>query len=200
MDYGKATRIAAFFGKTCAICFGILGLFNPMMILIAAFIFFGAAAEARQVALREELRSFQARDGMRQQFRIVPAAGKVRDFASDLLEIEQEEFPVVRDDTLVGMARLDTALNAMEIDADITFSEVMRVGVQAIEEDEPLVQVLERAGNTFPVTSNGVLVGLLDVSRSIALATARARMYRQRDQPVDDRADLSPTTVAAAGT
>lgn len=81
MDYVRATRVAALMGQICAIGFGFLGLYNPMLLLIAAFIFIGAATEARQVALSEELAGFQVRDGMRRQFHVVPANGLIRDCA-----------------------------------------------------------------------------------------------------------------------
>ena len=45
------------------------GLANPFLLIIAAFIFFGAAAEARQVAVREQYGGYQVRDGMLRRFR-----------------------------------------------------------------------------------------------------------------------------------
>ena len=144
MDYVKATRVAAFLGQICAIGLAFMGLFNPIMLLIAAFIFFGAAAESQQVALRDQLAGFQVRDGMKRQFHVVPADGLIRDCALDLLESQQDEFPVIRDGMFVGMVRLDTALRAMESGTATIFDEGMQADVRPIDQDEPLVISLER--------------------------------------------------------
>lgn len=52
MNYVTATRIAAVIGQSMAVLFGVYGLFsfNPVLVFIALFIFFGARQEARQVA------------------------------------------------------------------------------------------------------------------------------------------------------
>jgi len=48
MDYAKATSKAATIGQGFAVVFGIAGLFtNPFLILIAAFIWFGARASRK---------------------------------------------------------------------------------------------------------------------------------------------------------
>jgi Zn-dependent protease len=187
MDYVRATRVAAFLGQICAIGLGFMGLFNPMLLLVAAFIFFGAASEARHVALSAELAGFQVRDGMRRQFRVVPANGLIRECALDLLESQQDEFPVIRDGMFVGMVRIETALSAMENGTANTFAEVMQADVRPIDEYEPLTKTMERApfthNKTLPVTSDGVLIGLLDFRQVFDLISARARL---RNQPTYD--------------
>ena len=187
MDYVRATRVAAFIGQICAIGFGLWGLYNPMLLLIAAFIFIGAATEARHVALSEELAGFQVRDGMRRQFRVVPANGLIREFALDLLESQQDEFPVIRDGTFVGMVRIETALSAMESGTANTFAQVMQADVRPIDEYEPLSKMMERApfthNKTLPVTSDGVLIGLLDLRQVFDLLRARSRLRTQPSNP-----------------
>ncbi len=60
MSYIKATRIAVGFGRTFAVLFGFVGLFssppNPILILIAFFIFIAASNEGMQVELKAALR------------------------------------------------------------------------------------------------------------------------------------------------
>ena len=56
MDYVRATRIAASIGQTIALVFGYWGLFgNPFLLLIALFVWVGAAQEANMVRLRSAL-------------------------------------------------------------------------------------------------------------------------------------------------
>jgi Zn-dependent protease len=53
----RSTRIAATIGKGMAFLFGIAGLFwNPLLLLIAIFVWFGAGQEERAITLRAGLR------------------------------------------------------------------------------------------------------------------------------------------------
>ena len=53
MPYARATQIAAWIGQVLAVCFGIFGLFgNPLLILIAFFIFAGAQQETEMARRR----------------------------------------------------------------------------------------------------------------------------------------------------
>jgi Zn-dependent protease len=53
LDYGKATQIAASIGQTMAVILGIIGLFyNPLLILVAVFVWIGAAQEANLASLQ----------------------------------------------------------------------------------------------------------------------------------------------------
>jgi Zn-dependent protease len=54
LGYGPATRVAARIGQALAIVLAILGLWaNPMLVLVAVFIFIAAAGEANYVKVRE---------------------------------------------------------------------------------------------------------------------------------------------------
>jgi len=53
LGHVRATEIAAMIGQGVAFVLGILGLFgNPLLILIAIFVYLAASAEARLVATR----------------------------------------------------------------------------------------------------------------------------------------------------
>ena len=76
--------------------FGLLGLFgNPLLILIAVFIFFAATAESRHVEMRELARGFVASDAMVSQFSPLSTAANVDDAAKLLLATTEQEFPVL---------------------------------------------------------------------------------------------------------
>lgn len=183
LNYVTATRVAALIGQLCAVGFVFLGFSNPMLFLIAAFIFFAASTEAQQVAIREQLAGYRVRDGMLRQFQVVPADGAIRQFVPELLETQQSEFPVIRNGLLVGMARLDRALDGLQNGSAETFGDIMQPDVFPLEENESLTSTIERTAtgktNALPVISNGVLVGLLDFTRVFDLLRARARFNRQ---------------------
>ena len=60
LDYVKATMIAARVGQGMAVLLGVLGIFvfqNPMTLLVAAFVFLAAGAEANMVQVQERMRA-----------------------------------------------------------------------------------------------------------------------------------------------
>ena len=56
LDYVRATQVAAVIGQGMALLFGLLGLFyNPFLVLIAVFVWLGAAEEAGKMQLSPNL-------------------------------------------------------------------------------------------------------------------------------------------------
>jgi Zn-dependent protease len=96
MSYARATRIAARIGQGLALVLGFLGLFgNPLLVLVAVFIFFAAAGEAGYVEGRDLTRGYLARDAMITDFRALGPMSSIDDAADLLLRTTQREFPVV---------------------------------------------------------------------------------------------------------
>lgn len=181
IDYARATRVAAVVGQLCAVGLGLLGLMgNPFLFLIAIFVFFGAAAEARQVELREQLGGYAVRDGMIRYFRAVPAQAPVRQLAASLLDSMQQDYPVLSDGNLVGMLRHEDLLAAVERDSEESVEDIMQRDIRPVDETDHLATVLETASingkTTLPVTRTGALTGLLDLKRVFQLIHARARL------------------------
>ncbi len=56
LAYIRATRISASLGQAIALLFGVIGLFyNPILLLIAFFVWMGAAQETRMVRMKTVL-------------------------------------------------------------------------------------------------------------------------------------------------
>jgi CBS domain-containing protein len=182
LKYGQATRIAARVGQVCALGLGLLGLVNPFLFVIAAFVFLGAAAEARQVTVRERLEGFRVGDAMIRTFRAVSAKTPIRLLAARMLDSPQRDYPVIDGSTYAGMLRRDEVLAALSRRGDSLAEDVMMSNVPPIEETDPLVSVLDATGThrleTLPVTNGGMLTGLLDVQQMHELVQARANLER----------------------
>jgi stage IV sporulation protein FB len=106
MDRPKATRIAARAGQGIAFLFGFLGLTsgNPLLLLIAIFIFMAAAAESSDVLTRERAHDVPARVAMITSFERLAPDDTLEAAAQSLLRTTQAEFPVVdAQGTLVGV-------------------------------------------------------------------------------------------------
>ena len=94
--YVRATQIAAAAGQALAVGFGFIGLFgNPLLVLVALFIYFAASAESRHVEARELARGFLASDAMITSFESLSPSSTADDAADLLLRTTQREFPVL---------------------------------------------------------------------------------------------------------
>ncbi|MGI1661789.1 site-2 protease family protein [Palleronia sp. KMU-117] len=96
----KATRVAAHAGQAVAFVFGFLALTtgNPLLLLIAVFVFVAAAAESSDVALRDMARELPARAAMITAYEALDPADGVDGMSSSLIRTTQHEFPVLGPD------------------------------------------------------------------------------------------------------
>jgi Zn-dependent protease/CBS domain-containing protein len=96
MGYTRATRVAASIGQGLAIVFAFLGLFgNPLLVLVAVFIFLAASGEAGYVQARDYTRGYLASNAMITAYQTLNPASTADDAAALLLRTTQQEFPVV---------------------------------------------------------------------------------------------------------
>jgi len=105
MSRVKATNAAAMAGQAMAVVFAFLGLFgNPLLLLIAMFVFFAASGEAAAVRSTETARGRSVADAMITQFKSLGPGSTADDAAKLLLATTQQEFPVLdNDQRLSGM-------------------------------------------------------------------------------------------------
>jgi CBS domain-containing protein len=96
MGYTRATRVAASIGQGLAVVFAFLGLFgNPLLVLVAVFIFLAASGEAGYVQARDYTRGYLASHAMITAYQSLNPASTADDAAALLLRTTQQEFPVV---------------------------------------------------------------------------------------------------------
>ena len=95
MNYARATQVAASVGQGIAFIFFIIGLWsNPMLLLIAVFIYFGASSEAAFAQMRTISRDLRVSAAMVTQFQSLPLDATLNDAVEALLRTSQHEFPV----------------------------------------------------------------------------------------------------------
>lgn len=97
MDRVKATQAAATAGQIVAFLFGFWGLStgNPILVLIAVFIFMAASAESQDVEMRSVARKLRARDAMITSYESLTPEDTLDGAASALIRTTQHEFPVI---------------------------------------------------------------------------------------------------------
>jgi Zn-dependent protease/predicted transcriptional regulator len=167
-DRVRATRIAASVGQTLAIGFGILGLFgNPFLILIAAFIWIGAGAEANAAEVEARLHRQSVSRAMITKFQTIGPDDPLS-LAIDLtLAGTQRDFPVVEGERVVGVLPQTAILRGLrDLGTGGLTRAVMEPAVTA-DIGETLSHLLENLqdGRTrvICITRAGRLVGLVDL-------------------------------------
>ncbi|MBC57739.1 MAG: site-2 protease family protein [Confluentimicrobium sp.] len=115
MDRVQATRIAATAGQFLAFALGFLGLTsgNPVLLLIAIFVFMAAAAESSDVALRDMAKNLLAREAMITAFESLGPDDGIQAASAALIRTTQHEFPVLDSDgTLKGFVTRNAIFQA----------------------------------------------------------------------------------------
>jgi Zn-dependent protease len=116
LPYSRATHIAAGVGQALALVFGIVGLFaNPMLILIAFFIFLGAQQEAALAQMKDITLGAPVSEATGTHWMRLPPHARLDDAAETLLRTSQDDFPVVDDDNrLLGVLTRDDMIAALK--------------------------------------------------------------------------------------
>ncbi len=116
LGFTRATRLAANIGQVLAVGLGFAGLFgNPLLVLVAVFIFLAAGAEAGFVEARDLTRGQLARHAMITAFMPLAPQSSVDDAAALLLSTTQHEFPIVDGARqLKGVVTRDAILAALK--------------------------------------------------------------------------------------
>ena len=167
MSYPRATQLAATTGQGMALLFGFLGLFfNPFLILIALFVWIGAAQEASQVQAKSALGGIPVRAAMVTDFRQLSPADTLQDVIGLILSGYQEDFPVVDNGAVVGVLTRPALLRALASrNTELTVGQIMDTGIETVQAGEMLEGVFNRLQtcqcNILPVLDRGRLVGLV---------------------------------------
>ena len=186
MNYVRATQIAAAVGQAIAVLFGFAGLLiSPMLLLIALFVWIGAAQEAQMVIARAGLAGLSARTAMISDYRTVSPGDSLGTVAQHVLAGFQEDFPVLERGRMVGILTHHGLLQALErLGGQALVADVMERQFPTVRPDEPLNDVVDRLqaseGRSLPVIDQGRLVGIItpeNVSELLLVRGAEAQ-YR----------------------
>src|ERR1700704_1889342 len=146
MGYTRATRVAASIGQGLAVVFAFLGLFgNPLLVLVAVFIFLAASGEAGYVQARDYTRGYLASHAMITAYQSLGPSSTADDAAALLLRTTQQEFPVVDGaGTLRGLVTREALIAALQEKGGATpVLEFMTRDVPTVPENACLDNVFE---------------------------------------------------------
>lgn len=137
MNYTSATQLAASIGQGIAFIFFILGLWwNPMLLLIAVFIYFGARSEAAVAQIKDISKDLRVSAAMVTQFQTLPLHATLNEAAEALLRTSQHEFPITDDTGKVhGILTRDDMIGGLrKSGAGTPVADVMRGDIPAVSE------------------------------------------------------------------
>ncbi len=172
MGYTRATRVAASIGQGLAFVFALLGLVvgNPLLVLIAVFIFLAASGEAGYVQARDYTRGYLASHAMITSFQTLAPSSVADDAAALLLRTTQQEFPVVDGAGVMrGVLTRDALIGALQRSGGTTpVLDIMDREIPTVPQNACLDNIFERVQR-----SAARLVGVIDpAGRLVGYITA----------------------------
>jgi len=190
LNYARATHIAAAVGQGIAFIFFLLGLWwNPMLLLIAVFVYFGASSEAAFAQMKNVSRDLRVSAAMVTQFQSLPLTATLNEAVEALIRTSQHEFPVTDEAGKVhGILTRDDMIAALRRSgADTPVREVMRTDIPTVHQSmlfDRAFAVMQQCGcPALPVLDSlGRLVGLFtpeNVGEMIMVQSAMGSRKRQ---------------------
>jgi Zn-dependent protease/CBS domain-containing protein len=168
MPLPRATKIAADVGKVFAVLFGILGIFllNPILILIAFFIWIGASQESTAMRYNFLLKDVSVGDIMARDVMTVPPEMPVREVIDLMYATKHLGFPVRDRGVIAGMVTLADVhkLPPLEREA-MQVKDIMTRGIIALAPSAPVIDALRIMSNMnigrIPIMDGDNLVGIV---------------------------------------
>jgi Zn-dependent protease/CBS domain-containing protein len=197
----RATRVAGWVGQAFALLFGLYGVVtgNFLLLLIAFFVFMGAAAESREVLLQSKLANVPVRELMGPRTATVEVDASLRELTEVLYSERLRAVPVVEAGRVVGLVTIE-AVRQVPVDqlAGMAVRE-LTAPVPVLTPDSPAWEALKEMGQRqmpqLPVTQDGVLVGTVtqeDILRGLELRELKDSS-RQGPWNIGGRGHESPT-------
>jgi len=162
--YASATRLAASVGKGFAILFGAAGLlggFNPMLLLLALFIYGAASSESRTVVLADLLEGVTVADLTAAPDGTIDASASVSELVTRMFADRRTEFAVVDGGDVVGVITSDDFRAVPPAERETTtVAELMATDLPTFDATTPAFDALieldqSRASEAFVTTPEG---------------------------------------------
>jgi Zn-dependent protease/CBS domain-containing protein len=145
MPFGKATDLAANVGKGTAVLMGLGGLVwgNLWLVFIALFVYMGASQEAQGAELFDALAQVRVREIMDDEIPGVQPDAFLEELVPMMLRTGSTGFPVLEDDTVVGVVTLGDVQDVPEAEHSLVrVADVMTRDLLTIGPEQPASEAL----------------------------------------------------------
>jgi Zn-dependent protease len=180
----RATQIAAAVGQSIAVLFIAAGLFfNPFLILIGVFVFFGAQTENKMIQQQSVFKNVTVKQAMISTYTALSDSSTYQEGVNALLSGYVTDFLVLSGAEVIGYVTRDELLKGYaEYGPDTLISHSTRKVAYAVTENDALdkvwMKMMESDLPLVPVYSDGVVTGILskeNVSELMALHLLKAQ-------------------------
>ncbi len=148
----RATELAATIGQFLAVVLGFLALgftsipyfsqFNPLLVFIAIFVFFGAGQEAQMYRGKALVEGLPVRAAMITDYRTLPVGASLGQAAELLLQTSQQDFPIVNGADVIGVLSRQNLLRGLAAHGPTGYvTEAMTREFRTVEPDGDLQAV-----------------------------------------------------------
>lgn len=192
-NYVEATRKAAQVGQFFAFLFGVAGLFmgNPMLMVVALFVWIGAAQEAGMAHMNKALSGIPVREAMVTDFKVLNHDDRLEHAISLTIAGSQNDFPVMHNGDVVGVLSQSALLSALRSHGEQSpVSQFMQKSFTTVDASAMLDRAFRKLSDcrchTMPVLSDNRLVGLLtmdNVGEFVRIQSALQSKRRPSDLP-----------------
>jgi len=189
MPQMQATDVAVRIGQGFAWLLGLGGLVtgNLIWILIAIFVYAGAAQEGRMTRIREILEGMKVKQAFSRNVQAISPDDSISRAADLTLESFQADFPVCEGGEIVGLLTHTDIVRALKLrESNAPVRQVMKTDVPKLQPDDGLFEVhqqMQSSGlDALPVIEDGQFAGLLtsrDVNEAYQLLSTDREL---RDQ------------------
>lgn len=199
MNYARATQVAATVGQGLAFFLGLLGLFtNPFLLLIALFVWIGAAQEATMAQMKSALAGVPVSQVTVTQFDPVLASDTLASVVQLMLHGTQQDFPVFDNGRLVGLLTRNDLVKALSSSGpDILIENVMRRSYPTVFAYEMLQAALDKleAGKCHAVLvmDRGVLLGLFTLENLAEFIMVQSALSKSKQMPASKKEEPPDT-------
>ncbi len=186
MKRDVATNIAARVAQFLSIGFIFLGFYtNPFLIFIGLFIFLGAQAEAAFTQTKYMLEGYTVSDVVMKHYQNIDANEPVSKAVKMLLNGQCKNFLVTENAVPVGTLSRDEIIRALSEQREgEPINAVMNRELVFLDADLPLEkafqQIQQQKSSLIPVTSDGHLVGTVDIENILEFVMVKDAMAKRR--------------------
>lgn len=168
-DRVKATQMAARMGQTVAFLLFLIGLlYNPILVLIAIFVYFGAQGENMMVQQLSLLKDYKVVDAMMTDITLLNPEDTLNDVVDVILTGTERDFIVAENGKIRGILYQSALIQMFKKGAtDAKVKDVMDKEFHVLQKDDNLTDVYRsiqsRSKTFFPVLEGDKPVGAVDM-------------------------------------
>lgn len=185
----RGPRAAAGLGQMLALTIFGIGVYlqNPWLIMAGPFIFIGAQLEDQGSLFQSVVDTVQMRDVMLTDFSTLSPSDTLEDALYRSIHSLQDDFPVVRGTSLVGIVSRQRILEALRSEGNGYVQSVMSRGFQVASPEDSLGATIRRISggrglSLVPVTEGERVVGIVSLQNlmhSMSLLAEHRNLRRQ---------------------